>query len=112
MSALRQAAKQALKEYDRHSPLAVVMEELRAALAEEALQRLTNVQQEIEAALEQQAEPVAWWHKKSDTFTSGSLISHFTEWLPLYTTPPQRKPCMTCEALARAVMMDQTGRDA
>lgn len=28
---------------------------------------------------------------------------------PLYTTPP---PCPTCEALARSVMMDQTGRDA
>ena len=28
------------------------------------------------------------------------------------TTPPQRKPCPTCEALARSVMMDQTGRDA
>lgn len=27
----------------------------------------------------------------------------------LYTTPP---PCPTCEALARTVMMDQTGRDA
>ena len=68
------------------------MEALRAALAEEALQRLTNVHQEIEAALEQQAEPVAWWHKKSDTFTSESLISNFKEWTPLYTAPPQRKP--------------------
>ena len=27
----------------------------------------------------------------------------------LYTTSP---PCQTCEAMARAVMMDQTGRDA
>lgn len=27
----------------------------------------------------------------------------------LYTIPP---PCPTCEALARTVMMDQTGRDA
>jgi len=30
----------------------------------------------------------------------------------LYTAAPQRKPCTTCEALARSVMMDQTGRDA
>jgi len=29
----------------------------------------------------------------------------------LYTTPPAQ-PCPTCEALARTVMMDQTGRDA
>ena len=28
---------------------------------------------------------------------------------PLYTFP---QPCPTCEALARTVMMDQTGRDA
>jgi len=74
MTDLRKAAQMALEAYDKHEPLAVVMEELRAALEQ------------------QQADPVAWWHKKSDTFASGSLISHFTDWLPLYTRPPQRKP--------------------
>jgi hypothetical protein len=41
------------------------------------------------------------------------IYSHYREPLrpgdKLYTTPP---PCPTCEALARSVMMDQTGRDA
>jgi len=36
--------------------------------------------------------------------------SSYAYWIrPLYTTPP---PCPTCEALARTVMLDQTGRDA
>ena len=42
----------------------------------------------------------------------GAFKCSFTKMLPvgtkLYTTPP---PCPTCEALARTVMMDQTGRD-
>lgn len=42
--------------------------------------------------LRQAAEPLIWWHQKSDTFTSGNLISNFDEWTPLYTAPPQRKP--------------------
>jgi hypothetical protein len=29
---------------------------------------------------------------------------------PLYTAPPAAKPCLTCEALARTVMMDQVGK--
>ena len=56
MTTLREAAKQALEAlesglaFSTHSP---VLQNLRAALAEDALQRLTDVQQEIEAALEQ-----------------------------------------------------------
>jgi len=110
----REVMKQALEAYDKHEPLAVVMEELRTALEQPDRQTLQaagthpapcarhceakafeleirSLKSALRAALEQQAEPVAWWHKKSDTFTSGSLISHFTEWLPLYTHPPQRK---------------------
>ena len=52
-------------------------------------------------------EPVAWisenaglYHFKPDKSLNP---------LPLYLAPP---PCPTCEALARTVMMDQTGRDA
>ena len=33
------------------------------------------------------------------------------EWIDALA-PPKRQPCQTCESLARAVMMDQTGRDA
>lgn len=44
------------------------------------------------AALAEQ-EPVAWWHRKSNTFTSGNLVSNFAEWTPLYAAPqPKREP--------------------
>ena len=94
---LREAAQQALKAYDQHYPLAVVMEDLRAALAEEALQRLTDVQQEIEAVLEQ-PETVAWTtmpEAEDWCFVSGSKDPTGKlegKWSPLYTTPLLRKP--------------------
>ena len=71
---LREAAQQALKAYDQHYPLVVVMENLRAVLAKDALQRLTDVQQEIEAVLEQQTEPVTctWTPEDDDTGTYSS----------------------------------------
>lgn len=72
MSDLRVAAKRALEAYDAHDPLAVVMEDLRAALVEDAMQKFTDVNQELEAALAEpppeaqtEAEKVAycagWW---------------------------------------------------
>ena len=72
MSDLRTAAKRALEAYDAHDPLAVVMEDLRAALVEDAMQKFTDVNQELEAALAEpppeaqtEAEKVAycagWW---------------------------------------------------
>ena len=51
MSDLRTAALRALEAYDAHDPLAVVMEDLRAALVEDAMQKFTDVNQELEAAL-------------------------------------------------------------
>lgn len=57
MSDLRAAAKRALEAYDAHDPLAVVMEDLRAALVEDAMQKFTDVNQEIEAALAEPAPP-------------------------------------------------------
>jgi len=60
MSDLRDAARQALEALEYHveqtRPIwktSQAIDALRAALAEEALQRLTDVHQEIEAALEQ-----------------------------------------------------------
>lgn len=58
-----------------------------------------------------QRKPVAW------ISTGPARMIHWTsdkpaygdDWIPLYATP---LPCPTCEALARTVMMDQTGRDA
>ena len=57
-------------------------------------------------------EPVAYWNFNNGF--SHCMIDRLNEAAkknpaPLYTTPP---PCPTCEALARTVMMDQTGRDA
>jgi len=53
---------------------------------------ITAIREALAEQPAQQQEPVAWWHQKSDTFTSGSLVSNFVEWVPLYTSPPQRKP--------------------
>ena len=67
----------------------------------------------IEAALEAKDEPVAWLHR----FIEGGisiglkpldLERHPERWEPLYTEP---RPCLTCEALARTVMLDQTSHD-
>lgn len=138
MSTLRQAAEQALEamgtvgadwiceashhaKKDQHKwgepcPLKqrwhVAYQALRAALAEEALQRLTDVQQDIEAALtepnkcthgvtdsckecymaESEQEPVAWMDREGDLYK----MPEIKNWAPphkmLYTSPPQRKP--------------------
>ena len=57
MSDLRTAALRALEAYDAHDPLAVVMEDLRAALVEDAMQKFTDVNQELEAALAEPTPP-------------------------------------------------------
>jgi hypothetical protein len=57
-------------------------------------------------------EPVAWIHNMIEGgFTTKppvDLTRHPERWTALYSEP---KPCPTCEALARAVMMDQTAYD-
>jgi hypothetical protein len=64
MSDLRDAARQALEALETvfmpHHPAVIA---LKAALAEEALQRLTDANQEIEAALEQEPVPKSTWQK-------------------------------------------------
>ena len=54
---------------------------------------------------QEQGEPLCTAAMFDDAFLAKSGLSPDTK---LYTTPP---PCPTCEALARTVMMDQTGRD-
>ena len=72
-----------------------------AALAEDALQRLTDVNQEIEAALAEPVEPVAWAFLHSDgTYNDPSVTEHSAGMVPLYATPPQRKPLTREEAIA------------
>ena len=62
-----------------------VYESLKSALAEEALQRLTDVSQEIEAALAEPVhEPVAWMHVPYP----GNGMS------PLVSRSEQREPSM------------------
>jgi hypothetical protein len=92
-----------------------VIDDLRAALAQQ-----------------EQAEPVAYllgtkskpewpYHSRTLVFADQKTVEgvaaadahvarddgQIHEAVPLYTSPP---PCPSCESLARAVMMDQTGR--
>lgn len=93
MTTLREAAQQALEAYDKHYPLAVVMEELRIALKEEALQRLTDVHQEIEATLEQpEQEPYAEQSRRVEQETQGRMrINPVTGDVSIGSLPPQQQ---------------------
>ena len=60
-----------------------------------------------------QQEPVAWIHNFIEGGISigkrpADLERHPDRWTALYKDP---KPCPTCEALARTVMLDQTSHD-
>jgi hypothetical protein len=72
---------------------------------------ITSLRQAI-AELESQ-EPVAWVHNFIEGAISigkrpTDLNRHPDRWTALYKDP---KPCQTCEALARTVMLDQTSHD-
>ena len=69
---------------------------------------------------QEQGEPVAWmkeqWSPDCGTYFEIYRDDEMgwrdlTDWTPIYTAPPAAQPCPTCEALARAVMMDQTAHD-
>jgi len=101
MTTLRKAAQQALEVLERAG------EELR-------WQAIGQVQRDLRAALaEPEQEPVAWMHNNiRDNIIShppADLKRHPERWTALYSEP---KPCPTCVALSRAVMMDQTAHDA
>ena len=83
-------------------------------LAQQALDKKAENARELGLDYEPaQQEPVAWLHTKIEgvavSHRPADLNKHPDRWEALYKTPP---PCPTCEALARTVMMDQTGRDA
>ena len=65
-----------------------------------------------EALAQPEQEPVAWLHTKIEGVAvphrPADLDKHPDRWTPLYKEP---KPCPTCEALARTVMLDQTSHD-
>ena len=72
-----------------------------------------DLEARIKEALEQEQEPVAWIHNFIDGGISirkrpADLNRHPDRWTALYKEP---KPCPTCEALARTVMLDQTSHD-
>ena len=91
-------ALEALKTIDEAMPFPV------AKLAQAAIK---------EALAQPEQEPVAWLHRFIEGGISiglkpADLERHPERWEPLYTEP---KPCSTCEALARTVMLDQTSHD-
>jgi len=66
-----------------------------------------------EALAKPEQKPVAWIHNFIDGGISigkrpADLNRHPDRWTALYKEP---KPCPTCEALARTVMLDQTSHD-
>jgi hypothetical protein len=91
-----EAMKQALEALRKARRKILTTEECHAAT--------TSLRQAIEQAEKQ--EPIGYF-----------TINDYDKWeqidgtsgKPLYEAP---QPCQTCEALARTVMMDQTGRDA
>jgi hypothetical protein len=108
MTDLKKAAQQALEAledllvwHSKNSRAITAITALKAALVEEALQRLTDVHQEIEAAL---AAPVQepfgylWPTGRHPEFRFTQQKRDGVDGMPLYTTPPQRKP-LTKESL-------------
>jgi len=109
MSNLRQAAQQALEALwyyhatefskDTHAGKAIAV--LQAALAEDALQRLTDVQQEMEDSL---SEPVAWMCSDDSLVQKGYSRFSLTcagDWdIPVYVKPQENAACDRCEELA------------
>jgi len=107
MSDLKKAAQQALEALMWHDETVrtrgddEAIEALRAALTEDALQRLTDANQEIEAALEQpEQEPVAWrykgmmgmaWSLSDDGYYVSCKRDNGYMIEPLYTHPPRRE---------------------
>ena len=80
--------------------------------ARKHMDAITAIREALAEQPAQQQEPVAWMHNSIE----GNVIAHrpadinrYPErWTALYAEP---KPCPTCEALARTVMMDQTAHD-
>ena len=73
----------------------------------------TNAAELLRGRLAQpEQEPVAWMHNSIEgnviAHRPADLDRHPERWTALYQEP---RPCPTCEALSRAVMMDQTSHD-
>lgn len=122
MTTLRTAAQQALEalelaqtdvHWELNSPtrkfLRKAEKTLRAALAQQEGGG-GNLPPPLQA--EPVQEPVAWRHKGAGHFTVNPLVSKFSEWAPLYTTPPQRKPLSLTDLQEALVLTNLIDRDA
>jgi hypothetical protein len=101
-------------EYGFQQAIAAIKE---ALAKEKTLQALHDENERLglykEAYAQPEQEPVAWMHNFIDGGISigkrpADLNRHPDRWTSLYKEP---KPCPTCEALARTVMLDQTSHD-
>ena len=141
MTTLREAAQQALEALeggaDSWQLVGPAIDALRAALVEDALQKFSDVNQELEAALgcehcnqplyaavkcrvcgrvtEPVKEPVAWIDDSGHPKHLSHLQSATERRLygplrPLYTAPPQRKP-LTEEEIRDLLEAEFLGRD-
>ena len=107
ISAMKQALKFCEDIGDLSGPYPYVNE---TSIVADSRKVLTALRQAIAEAMKQ--EPVGWWDgKESVVFAHDSIDTpNWTDYwtIPLYKDPT---PCTTCQALARAVMMDQTSHD-
>lgn len=120
---LKEAAQQALEALDlaqalsersaHHAKILDAYEALRAALAEDAMQRLTDVQQEMEATCQEcrQVEPVAWINYNAATGCETIDRDCHSELAstPLYATPPSQRKPLTDEQISEIFISH--GRD-
>ena len=90
-------ALEALEYFDGEYDVKDEITALRAAIAEASMQRLTDVQQEMEQ------QPVAWRYQNSLTDTEYLVWNKGTggrNWTPLYTHPPRREAQQEQEPVA------------
>ena len=89
MNTLREAATQALEALeggaDSWERVGPAIDALRAALVEDAMQKFTDVSQEIEAALAEPVQKPVAWYCKEGLKRGVSLKQESPEWIPLYT---------------------------
>ena len=89
MTTLRQSATMALEAYDKHEPLAVVMEELRAALEQPEQEPVALIR-----------DGVLRWYIPHEHYSRPTWTAHGTHML--YTQPPQRN-ALTEDMVQRAM---------
>jgi len=92
IEAMKQAL-EALEYFDGEYDVKDEITALRAAIAEASMQRLTDVQQEMEATSKDNlpVEPVAWIDEHGNIDRGWDAALQPNGWQPLYTHPPRRE---------------------